>query len=114
MRRVRPGVVVGDFRLSLSISARLAGIPYVALINAHWSPWSTQRFPLPELPIVNVFQKTPDGIHHSYCSELFFAPPEDGQNPRHVDMLWPLWHTLDLTPGGRGDRYPSLDYGAKG
>ena len=64
-----------------------------------------------QLPIVNVFQKTPDGIRHRYASELFFAPSEEGQNPRHVDLLWPLWNTLDLTPEGRGDWYPSLDYG---
>jgi UDP:flavonoid glycosyltransferase YjiC (YdhE family) len=38
LRAVRPDVVVGDFRLSLSISARLAGIPYLAVTNAYWSP----------------------------------------------------------------------------
>jgi UDP:flavonoid glycosyltransferase YjiC (YdhE family) len=35
---VRPDVVVGDFRLSLAASARLAGAPYVSLSNACWSP----------------------------------------------------------------------------
>jgi len=37
---VRPDVVVGDLRFSLSVSARLAGIPYVAIANAYWSPYS--------------------------------------------------------------------------
>jgi len=62
-------------------------------------------------PMVNVFRKVGSGIHHTYATELFLHPSEPGQNPRHVDLMWPLWHTLDLTPGGRGDWYPSLEYG---
>ena len=64
-----------------------------------------------QLPIVNVFQRTGDGVYHRYASELFFLPSEPGQNPRHVDNLWPLWNLLDLTPEGRGtDWYPRYDY----
>ncbi len=48
---VKPDVVVGDFRLSLSISARLAGVRYLTLTNAYWSPYARQRFPMPDLPI---------------------------------------------------------------
>jgi UDP:flavonoid glycosyltransferase YjiC (YdhE family) len=33
----RPDIVIGDFRLSLYISARLAGKPYGAVANAYWS-----------------------------------------------------------------------------
>ncbi len=34
-------------------------------------------------------------------------------DPRHVDLLWPLWNLFDLTPEGRGtDWYPKLSYGA--
>ena len=30
---------------------------------------------------------------------------------RHIDLLWPLWNVLDLTPEGRGtDWYPKLSY----
>ena len=49
---VRPDFIVGDFRLSLSVSARRAGVPYLAITNAYWSPYARQRFPLPELPVV--------------------------------------------------------------
>ena len=35
---VRPDVVVGDLRLSLAASARLAKVPYISLSNAYWSP----------------------------------------------------------------------------
>ena len=62
-----------------------------------------------QLPMMNIFTKTPSGITHFWGSESFFADT-DGQ-PRHIDQLWPLWNMLDLTPGGRGtDWYPGLSY----
>jgi predicted dithiol-disulfide oxidoreductase (DUF899 family) len=61
--------------------------------------------------IIHVFVKKPDGVHHFYSSELEFLPAVTGQNQRHIDMMWPLWNVLDLTPEGRGaDWYPSLAY----
>ena len=49
---VQPDVVVGDHRLSLSASARVAGVPYLAVINAYWSAYASNRsLPLPDLPI---------------------------------------------------------------
>ncbi|MEO7862715.1 MAG: glycosyltransferase [Nitrospirales bacterium] len=50
-----PDLVVGDFRLSLSISARLAGTPYVTVTNAHWSPYARPHFLVPEVPITERF-----------------------------------------------------------
>jgi UDP:flavonoid glycosyltransferase YjiC (YdhE family) len=48
----RPDLVVGDFRLSLSISARLAGVPYASIASAYWSPhYAPPRWPVPTLPI---------------------------------------------------------------
>jgi predicted dithiol-disulfide oxidoreductase (DUF899 family) len=62
-------------------------------------------------PMLNVFVKR-DGVRHSWGSELLFAPTDPGQNPRHVDLIWPLWNILDFTPEGRGkDWYPKLSYG---
>ncbi len=43
----RPDVIVGDFRLSLAVSARLAKIPYVGISNAYWSPYAQARFEVP-------------------------------------------------------------------
>lgn len=48
---LRPDLVVGDFRLSLSVSARLAQVPYAALVNAYWSPHVHQRYRVPALPM---------------------------------------------------------------
>ena len=47
-----PDLIVGDFRLSLSVSARLAAIPYATITNAYWSPYyAIKGFPLPALPM---------------------------------------------------------------
>jgi len=51
----KPDIIVGDFRHSLSISSRLRGIPYVALINAYWSPYSNfSPLPIPEHRHINL------------------------------------------------------------
>lgn len=46
----RPDMVVGDFRLSLGVSARLREIPYATLCDAYWSPECASEPPLPVLP----------------------------------------------------------------
>jgi predicted dithiol-disulfide oxidoreductase (DUF899 family) len=52
-------------------------------------------------PMLNVFQRDGDTIRHFWASELFFAPSDPGQDPRHVGTIEPLFTMLDLTPGGR-------------
>jgi len=47
----RPDVIVGDFRLSLSVSARLRETPYIGISNAYWSPQAAVRFAAPDLPM---------------------------------------------------------------
>lgn len=62
-------------------------------------------------PSLNVFVRRDGRVHHWWHSELLFAGREAGQEPRHVDMIWPLWNLLDLTPEGRGvDWHPRLEY----
>ena len=64
-----------------------------------------------QLPILNVFHKTGEGIFHTYATELLFAPADEGQNSRHVDAIWPLWNLFDYTPEGRGTNWhPKLVY----
>ena len=53
-------------------------------------------------PIATVFVRRDGAIHHSWSSELIYAPAAPGQNARHVDFMWPLWNILDTTPVGRG------------
>jgi predicted dithiol-disulfide oxidoreductase (DUF899 family) len=52
-------------------------------------------------PMLNVFRRDGDVIRHFWGSELFYAPTEPGQDPRHVGTLEPVWNLLDLTPEGR-------------
>lgn len=63
-----------------------------------------------QLPTLNVFHRNDDGVFHTWSSEMMFAPGMNGGDPRHVDFAWPLWGLLDLTPKGRGDWYPAVQY----
>jgi predicted dithiol-disulfide oxidoreductase (DUF899 family) len=57
---------------------------------------------------VSVFTRDDDGTVRHYYS----AHPRMGEDiqQRGIDLLNPVWHLLDLTPGGRGDWYAGLDY----
>jgi predicted dithiol-disulfide oxidoreductase (DUF899 family) len=61
-----------------------------------------------QLPVVNVFSRDKDGIHHRWASELTFVRGDNSP----LDSIWPVWGVLDLTPDGRGETaaYPSLQY----
>jgi predicted dithiol-disulfide oxidoreductase (DUF899 family) len=63
-------------------------------------------------PMLNVFRRDGDTIRHFWGSELFYAPTEPGQEPRHVGTIEPLWNLFDLTPEGRGTGWDEqLAYG---
>lgn len=71
----RPDLVVGDFRLSLSVSARLAGVRYAAICNAYWSPYAPDRR-LP-LPVLGWTRWAPLGLAQAVFDRLqaqFLAP----------------------------------------
>jgi predicted dithiol-disulfide oxidoreductase (DUF899 family) len=63
-----------------------------------------------DMPILNVFRREGGKIRHFWGSELLYVPPEPGQEYRHNDLLDPLWNMLDVTPDGRGDFHPKLEY----
>lgn len=48
-----PDLIVGDFRLSLAVSARRAGLPYIALGDAYWCEEELWPPPLPVLPALS-------------------------------------------------------------
>src|SRR5262245_41568361 len=52
-------------------------------------------------PMLNVFHRDGEAIRHFWGSELFHAPTDPDQDPRHVGTLEPVWNLLDLIPGGR-------------
>ena len=64
-------------------------------------------------PMMNVFVRSAGKIRHSWGSEMLYATDraQDGMDSRHIDIMWPLWNVLDLTPQGRGTTwYPALKY----
>ncbi|HXU29211.1 MAG TPA: DUF899 family protein [Thermoanaerobaculia bacterium] len=62
-------------------------------------------------PLLHVFVRRDGGIYHSYTTEALWAPAPAGQDPRHVDSVWPLWNLFDLIPEGRGENwFPQLRY----
>jgi predicted dithiol-disulfide oxidoreductase (DUF899 family) len=52
-------------------------------------------------PMLNVFERDGETIRHFWGSELFYAPTDPGQDPRHVGTLEPVWNLFDLTREGR-------------
>jgi predicted dithiol-disulfide oxidoreductase (DUF899 family) len=61
-------------------------------------------------PMLNVFHRDGETIRHFWGSELFYAPLDPGQEPRHVGTLEPLWNLFDLIPEGRPDWDEQLSY----
>ena len=60
--------------------------------------------------MLNVFTLKKGVVRHSFGAELHNGDSDPGQDPRHVDSIWPLWNPLDFTPEGRGDFHPRLAY----
>ncbi|MEO5733126.1 MAG: glycosyltransferase [Rubrivivax sp.] len=99
IEKTRPDVIVGDFRLSLSVSARLAGIPYACITNSYWSPFARElSFPIPVLPWtrfvpLHVTQRMFDKMHRHILAphsrplnqvRLAYGLPELGSGLRQV------------------------------
>lgn len=93
--------------------AKKTGWNHIRLISSFDNSYNADYFAEQsgdQMPMMNVFTKKSDGIYHTWGSELAFAPTEPGQDMRAVDIIWPLWNVLDLTPEGRGDWYPEIRY----
>lgn len=95
--------------------ARDRGWTSLRLLSSHGNSYNTDYFAETpdgaQMPPCNVFVKTPQGVRHSYATELLFAPAEPGQHFRHMDMAWPLWSVFDMTPDGRGENwFPATSY----
>ena len=94
--------------------ARKRGWNNIRLLSSQNNEFNVDYFvqspgkPAEQMPASHVFVKRDDGIHHFWSTELFWV--SRGGHPRHVDMLWPMWHVMDMTPEGRGDWLPSLSY----
>ena len=65
------------------------------------------------MPLMNVFERDGATIRHFWGTELFWAPADPGQDPRHQGTIEPLWNMFDLTRGGRPDWDEQLSYPAR-
>ncbi|MCR9122566.1 MAG: DUF899 family protein [Phyllobacteriaceae bacterium] len=98
--------------LAFARSRDWSGIRLVSAAGTQFNTdYNAERGEERQLPVLSVFTRSANGIHHTYSTELGYMDADPGQNPRHLDMMWPLWNVLDMTPEGRGaDWYPSLNY----
>lgn len=87
LEQVKPDVVIGDFRLSLAVSAPLAKVHCASLINAYWSPYAVREtWPVPDHPIVRlVGVERAEKYFPQALPKVFghFAAPLDSVRKRH-------------------------------
>ena len=73
LREFRPDIVVGDARFSLIISARLAGVPFVSISDAHWSPWVDTRFEAADSPVSRLIGVPLSNLLFQFTHPVVFA-----------------------------------------
>lgn len=100
----KPDVVVGDFRLSLAVSARLVKVPYVTLSNIYWSPFAIQRYTVPELPFTRLLSPALAQVVFNLARPLTFA--------MHTRPMNAVRKEFGLAPSGWDLRrvYTEADY----
>ncbi|HWO08010.1 MAG TPA: nucleotide disphospho-sugar-binding domain-containing protein [Polyangiaceae bacterium] len=108
LEAVAPELVVGDFRLSLSTSAELMGVPSAVLINAYWSPFARRSaFPVPDHPIIGWLGEAlteryfPRAMPHVF---RHFASPINAARAQHG--LAPVGSLLEVLTHGTFTLYP--------
>jgi UDP:flavonoid glycosyltransferase YjiC (YdhE family) len=96
IEKAKPDLIVGDFRLSLSVSARLVGIPYISITSAYWSPYFIgNKYPLPVLPLTRIlpipiaemlFRLVTPLVLSRHCEPLNRIRQENGLNSLGPDL----------------------------
>jgi predicted dithiol-disulfide oxidoreductase (DUF899 family) len=115
-RRINLAVVAKSDPTRIRTFARERGWRHLRLLssrnNGYNRDYHAETADGEQMPILNVFVRDGSEIRHSWATELMFAPRDQGEEPRHVDLIWPIWNVLDMTPGGRGTdpEFPSLHY----
>ena len=63
-----------------------------------------------EIPALNVFTRRDGTLRHFWSGEMTNLTTDPGQDARGAPDPSPLWMILDITPEGRPNWYPSLEY----
>lgn len=69
IKEIKPDLVIGDMRLSLKISAKLAHIPYLNITNSTWDSSAILPVLVPELPVVKFFGVKLSQLVYSYIKQ---------------------------------------------
>ena len=115
-QRLNLAVVAKSDAERIRAFARERGWRYLRLLSSRNNSYNRDyHAETPEgeqMPILNVFVREGTEIRHSWATELMLAPPDEAEEPRHVDLIWPIWSVLDMTPEGRGtdSDFPKLHY----
>ncbi len=115
-QRLNLAVVAKSDPERIRIFARERGWRHLRLLSSHNNTYNrdylAETSEGEQVPILNVFVRDGDRLCHSWATELMFAPRDEGEEPRHVDSIWPIWSVLDMTPDGRGteSEFPNLRY----
>ena len=71
--KIKPDLIIGDFRLSLSVSARLRKIPYATIANVYWCVHSNNEYTVPQLPMTRFLGVRLSNILFKTVRPLAFA-----------------------------------------
>jgi UDP:flavonoid glycosyltransferase YjiC (YdhE family) len=91
IERANPDLIIGDFRLSLAVSAPLAQKTYLAIANAYWSPYAKPTFTVPDIPLARILGVTAAQYVFNNVRSLVFG-----------------YHTLPLNRVRRENGLPGL------
>lgn len=110
LSELRPDLVVGDLRLSLSVSAPVCGVPAVSLINAFWHRRAIrERLPAPDFPVLRWLPRAQADRYFEMALPLalrWLAQPVNALRKRHG--LTPLGDLVDVLGFGDAVLYPDV------
>jgi UDP:flavonoid glycosyltransferase YjiC (YdhE family)/glycosyltransferase involved in cell wall biosynthesis len=73
LRDFKPDVVVGDQRHSLTISSRLARVPYISIADAQWSPATEVEYELTDSPMAAILGMPLSNLIFQFVHPVTFA-----------------------------------------
>ena len=73
LRDFKPHIVVGDQRHSLAISSQLAGVPYVNISDAHWSPAVDIGYEITDSPVTQTLGVPLSNLIFQFIHPVTFA-----------------------------------------